>query len=53
MTLTFEHYLDRVKVNYHVRYLLQRSLRWKVIVSTQTHARTLDRGLCLDHWNGR
>ena len=36
MTLTFEHYLDRLKMNRLAKYLGQRSLRSKVLVLTQT-----------------
>jgi len=40
MTLTFELGIDRVKMNQRAIYLDQRSFSAKVIVPTQTHART-------------
>jgi len=47
MSLTIQLDADRVKMNYHAKYLGQRSLCWKVIVQTDWHE--YDWVLYLDH----
>jgi len=49
MTLTFDDYLDSIKMNQQTQYLFQRSFSSKVTVRTHRQTNTQDQLLYMDH----